>query len=361
MLFASSRKKHPDCAFRHFWAESAHFHQGNGVHFFRKLIPNNFLACCKGERQLQLHGKNIAPACFRSESCVLWEAISNLWRRRGEQKVKRKVKKEDLQDGIALLGQPVLPLVFIVQFMYQLSGPKAKVEDIIAEMTEPIETSYAVYAEPDKLLRRYLDQLQLLEKLGTVGADQQPNELDAEVVDVSGQSVDAVTACTALINQRILEKELEKINSLLCGPCHCTLCCTGPNKDMKQEFFEIPLQDSEAELFALPRHDTPESRGRLALDATTGDNLLRVDGRPFYHGADADQCGTGTPELFHWQNGWSMILPKGSSCPALEQKTGRCGVYSQRPQVCRRPQVFSYILEPLESSEQSGKYMMRNS
>ncbi len=71
MLFAASLKKYPDCAFRHFWAESAHFYQGNSVSFFRKLIPNNFLACCKGERQLQLHGKNIAPACFRFESCVL--------------------------------------------------------------------------------------------------------------------------------------------------------------------------------------------------------------------------------------------------------------------------------------------------
>lgn len=272
--------------------------------------------------------------------------------------MKRKVKKEDFQDGIALLRQPVLPLAFMVQFMYQLSGPEAKIEDIIAEMTEPIETAYAVYAEPDKLLRCYLDQLQLLEKLGNVDADQQPDELDAEVVDESGQPVDAITACTALINQRILEAELEEINSRLCAPCNCTLCCVGPEKGMAHEFFEIPLQASETELFALPRHDTPESRSRLALDSGTDDGgVLQVDGRPFYHGADADQCGTGTPELVHWQNGWSMILPKDSSCPALELN-GRCTVYSQRPQVCRRPQIFSYILEPME---QSRKYMMRNS
>ncbi|MGB5687567.1 MAG: hypothetical protein WBM35_17295 [Candidatus Electrothrix sp.] len=284
--------------------------------------------------------------------------------------MKRKVKKEDLQDdlqdGMALLRQPVLPLVSMVQFLYQLSGPEAKVEDIIAEMTEPIETAYAVYAEPDKLLRCYLDQLQLLEKLGTMGTDQQPDELDAEVVDESGQPMDTVTACTALINQRIVEKELEKINSLLCGPCNCTLCCIGPAEGMEQEFFEIPLQDEETALFTLPRHDTPESRSRLALDSTAGDNLLQVDGRPFYHGANADQCSTGTPELFHWRNGWSMILPKDASCPALEQN-GRCNVYSQRPQVCRRPQIFSYILEPLEPLKllgpmgQSRKYMMRNS
>ena len=274
--------------------------------------------------------------------------------------MKRKVKKEDFQDGMELLKQPVLPLVSMVQFLYQLSGPEAKIEDIIAEITEPIDTAYTVYTEPDKLLRRYLDQLQLLEKLGTVGPDQQPDELGAEVVDESGQPVDPVTACTALINQRIVEAELEEINSRLCAPCNCTLCCVGPEKGMEQEFFEIPLQASEAELFALPRYDTPESRSRLALDAAPDDGVLQIDGRPFYHGADADQCGTRTPEMVHWRNGWSMILPKDASCPALEQN-GRCTVYRQRPRVCRRPQIFGYLLEPLEPMGQSRKYMMRNS
>jgi Fe-S-cluster containining protein len=274
--------------------------------------------------------------------------------------VKRKVKKEDLQDGMALLRQPVLPLASMVQFMYQLGGPGARVEDIIAEMTEPIETGYTVYTEPDKLLRRYLEPLQLLETLktaGTAGTEQQPDELKAEVVDDLGQPVDAVTACTAFINQRILEAELEEINSRLCAPCHCRLCCVGPEQGMEQEFFEIPLQAWEAELFALPRHDTSESRTRLALDATADDSLLLIDGHPFY------QCST--PQLAHWRNGWSMILPKESSCPALA-RNGRCNVYSNRPLVCRRPQIFAYLLEPLEpletleTSEQSGKYMMRN-
>ena len=253
------------------------------------------------------------------------------------------MKAEDVQDGLALLKQPVLPLVSMVQFMYQLSGPGAKVEDIIAEMTEPIETAYTVYPAPDKALQPYLDQLQLLEKI-------QSDELSVEVVDTAGQPVDAVTAYTALINQRIMETELEKINSLLCTPCHCRLCCVGPEKDMEQEFFEIPLQEQETALFAcLPHHDTPDTRCHSALD----DNSLLIDGRPFYQKVNR----AGSPELFHWQNGWSMILPKASCCPALE-KNGRCTVYDERPRVCRRPQIFSYILEPLE---QGKKYMMRNS
>ncbi|XCN74958.1 MAG: hypothetical protein Q3M24_09530 [Candidatus Electrothrix aestuarii] len=266
-----------------------------------------------------------------------------------EKQERKKVKKEDLQDGIALLKQPVLPLVSMVQFMYQLSGPGTKVEEIISAMTEPVETAYTVYPEPENLLRPYLDQLQLLETLGT---EQQAKELAGvagKVVDASGQAVDEVTAATALINQRILEMELEEINSLLCAPCHCRLCCIGPDKAMQQEFFEIPLQSMETELFPLPCHDTPESRNRRALDAKADNTPLLVEGRPFY------QCSS--PELIHWRNGWSMILPQDSSCPALEEN-GRCTVYSKRPQVCRRPQIFSYILEPLE---QDRKYMIRNS
>ncbi|MCI5158069.1 MAG: hypothetical protein D3906_06430, partial [Candidatus Electrothrix sp. AUS1_2] len=174
------------------------------------------------------------------------------------------MKKEDLRAGMALLKQPVLPLVSMVQFLYQLGGPEAKIDEIVSAMTEPVETAYTFYAEPEKLLRPYLAQLQLMETLGTA---QQAKNLNAEVADESGRPVDAITACTALINQRILETELEKINSLLCAPCHCRLCCIGPDKTMTQEFFEIPLQDQETELFSLPRHDTPESRKSLALDA----------------------------------------------------------------------------------------------
>jgi Fe-S-cluster containining protein len=255
----------------------------------------------------------------------------------------QRVKKEDLQDGRALLNQPVLPLVSMVQFMYQLSSPETKIADIIAEMSEPIETAYTVYPAPDKALAPYLEQLQLLERMYS-------DELAVIIIDTAGQPVDTVTGYTALINQRIMEIELEKINSLLCAPCHCRLCCVGPEKDMKQEFFEIPLQEEETKLFALQtRHDTPDTRCHSAL----AEDSLLIDGLPFYQTTQQ----AGTPELFHWQNGWSMILPKDSACPALEQ-SGRCSVYNQRPQVCRHPQIFSYIIEPLE---QDKKYMLRNS
>lgn len=249
------------------------------------------------------------------------------------------MNKEELQQGRELLRQAVLPLVSMVQFMYQLSGPGTKVADIIAEMREPIETGGMTYTEPDTLLGRYLDQLEMLEIGGP----------DGNLVDTSGQPVDAVTAANAFVRQAVAEAELEEINSRLCAPCHCRLCCTGPDKDMEQEFFEIPLQDAETELFALPCHDTAESRERTALGSAADDTPLLIKGKPFYQHSPA-------PQLIHWQNGWSMILPKEMACPALEA-SGRCSVYSDRPRVCCRPQIFSYILEPLE---QSGKYMLRN-
>ena len=40
-----------------------------------------------------------------------------------------------------------------------------------------------------------------------------------------------------------------------------------------------------------------------------------------------------------------MILPKDTQCPTLDISTGCCRIYPHRPEVCRRPQIFSYVLE----------------
>jgi len=248
------------------------------------------------------------------------------------------VEKEDFQEGIALLGQPVQPLVSMVQFLY-LTGPFDRVEEVIDEMPEPIETGYALYENPRALLRSHLEHLRMLEGLKS------GEEIEHKVVNESGEPVDDMTARASLVSQRIMEDELEAINSVLCGPCGCTLCCTGPNKTMNQEFFEIPLTAEEKELFSVTRHDSADCRSRRALD----DEVLQVAGVPFYKLQD--------PGLFHWQNGWSLILPRESSCPGLEEN-GRCRVYLTRPQVCRRPQIFSYILEKTDKPDQ---FRLRNS
>ncbi len=248
------------------------------------------------------------------------------------------MKKEDFQAGLDLLAQPVLPLVSMVQFLY-LTGEFATVAEVIEEMPEPIETGYAVYEQPRELLRRHGQTLALLEQLKGGEA------MTEQVVDDTGRAVDRMTALTALVGQRVVEAELEPINSLLCGPCGCTLCCTGPDKSMAQEFFEIPLRDGETALFAVPVHDSGDTRACLAMD----DDPLQLDGAPFYRMAG--------PGLVHWQSGWSLILPRSSSCPSLAED-GRCRVYADRPLVCRRPQIFCYIVEP---TGREGEFRLRNS
>ena len=247
------------------------------------------------------------------------------------------MSEEKFAPGVRLLGQPVMPLVSMLQFLY-LTGPYATVAEVIAELPEPIETDRAVYEEPRALLTAYLDILTGLEPLR---GGQAPA---ATVVDEGGRPVDLISGGTALIQQQVLTRELERINSLLCEPCGCTLCCVGPDGEMAQEFFEIPLAAEEIALFPVPRHDSEASRGRGSMAA----DELQLNGVPFYRLAG--------PQLVRWQSGWSLILPRKASCPGLGP-AGQCAVYAVRPQVCRRPQIFPYVVEPLP---ETGSYRIRN-
>nr|WP_321465722.1 YkgJ family cysteine cluster protein [uncultured Desulfobulbus sp.] len=238
------------------------------------------------------------------------------------------VEKDALQQGMALLAQPVLPLVSMVQFLY-LTGDFATVDEVIDQMPPDIETAHAIYRDPIAALHPYAD---LLQPWVDLKAGSAPTET---VIDIEGNSLDAMSATAALVAQDILSRELEPINSLLCAPCNCTLCCVGPDTEMQQAYFEIPLQAGEADRFSVERIDTPATRA-----ARVGDEPpLLVEGREFYRRLD--------PVLMHWQRGWSLVMPTASRCPHLES-SGRCRIYPDRPQVCRRPQIFPYMLEPVE-------------
>ena len=242
------------------------------------------------------------------------------------------VQKENLLEGLELLKKPVLPLVSMVQF-FLLTGDFDTVAEIVEQLPDPIETEYARYDQPAELLKPYLEQLE------TLLAVQKGAELPCPVVTESGEEVDQTTAMTALVDQQILTMELEAINSALCGPCGCTLCCTGPEQTMEQAFFEIPLRESEADLFEVEKIETAAARQCNAMD----ESPLQVDGTDFFARTSS--------ALVHWQKGWSLILPKMGRCPNLESQTGRCAVYSDRPEVCRRPQIFSYIVEPVTGED----------
>ncbi|PIE58187.1 MAG: hypothetical protein CSA33_04560 [Desulfobulbus propionicus] len=244
------------------------------------------------------------------------------------------VQKKLLRSGAALLGRPVLPLVSMVEF-FLLTGGFTTASEVIDQLPAPIATEYADYEQPKESLAPYRA---LLNQLPGYFSGQ---DLPCRVTDVEGKGLDRHTAAGLWIRQEILTAELEKINSLLCGPCRCTLCCIGPDETMEQDFFEIPLRPDEVALFPVEQIDTVQSRQHAAMDAS----CLYTDQGPFYQRP--------TPVVIRWRDGWSMILPKGSSCPQQEAETGRCDVYEKRPLVCRRPQIFPYILEPVRAPHEA--------
>ena len=164
-----------------------------------------------------------------------------------------RVNDDRFTEGIALLKQPIMPLVSMVQFLY-MTGPFATVAEVIDELPEPIETERTTYEHPGSLLSGYLNILAGFEQVKE-GTFPVPT-----IVDEEDNPVDPFTAGLAIIQQQLLTKELEKINSVLCGPCGCTLCCVGPEQSMEQEFFEIPLGSREIDLFAVRRCDNEASR-----------------------------------------------------------------------------------------------------
>ena len=248
-----------------------------------------------------------------------------------------RVNDDKFKEGINLLRQPIMPLVSMVQFLY-MTGPFTTVAEVIHELPEPLETDRTTYEHPRSLLSGYLHILAGFEQVKE-GKFPVPT-----IVDEEGNPVDPFTAGVAMIQQQLMTAELEKINSILCGPCGCTLCCVGPKQSMGQEFFEIPLSTGELDLFAVSRCDNEASRRSLPLDE---EELLWED-QPFYQ--------VENPALFHWKKGWSLILPKGSICSNLNDN-GQCRVYNDRPKVCRRPQIFPYMVEPLEVAEGEAQIM----
>ena len=242
------------------------------------------------------------------------------------------------EQDLSILKKPILPLVNMVQFLY-LSGPFETIDEILSRLTKAVELEGVLYENPQQMLEQYTIFLKEFEVI------KGKKKLSAGFPFIINEKDEPVAKRQALelwIKQQILNQELETLNSILCGPCGCVLCCTGPNSKfdeasgfkgrMKLEFFEIPLGDSEIDLFPLNRVDTEDSRTMTAQS----DPPLQWAQAPFYKHEMA---------LYHWENGWSLILPEGSVCSQLEVDTKRCLVYAKRPEVCRKPQIFAYVLE----------------
>ena len=236
-----------------------------------------------------------------------------------------------------MLAQPVLPLARLAGMLF-LTGPFTNLTEVVQELNDKVETGGITYADPAASLTPYLPAMAPFERLKT---PQPPARI---ILSAQAEALDAMEAIDAWVAQNILSQELEAINSQLCGPCNCRLCCIGPGQGMGQQFFEIPLQDNEIPLFQLEKIDSSQSRA----SSSQAETALLVDGQPFY---EHDQA-----RLIHWQQSWGLILPTGSSCPQLDDDSGGCTIYPQRPDVCRRPQIFAYALErqPAFDSDYEG-------
>lgn len=250
-------------------------------------------------------------------------------------------QNSSLSEGLARLKTPVLPLVHIVQWLY-LSGPFQTVTEMLPQLSEPIAMEHGTYHEPAVLLAAHGVALAHLHALKHPGSATLPH-----IEDEEGVPLDAMEAIGQWTRHLILCRELETINSLLCAPQGCTLCCIGPEEGQQQLFFEIPLQPQETSLFDLQRHDDSDTR---KAGPDNEPPLLRGE-RPFYEAGAA---------LYHWECGWSLMLPKGASCPHLNGN-GACRIYPRRPAVCRKPQLFPYLLEKTAEDKDGGeRYILRN-
>ncbi len=228
---------------------------------------------------------------------------------------------------------PVWPLIELVKLLY-LAGGYHDVDHLLSELPDSIEMEHAIYSNPRKSLEPYK---------GVIVSFLSETDSGPQITDEKGHKLDPFSSREALLRQRIIEKELETINSLLCGPMGCDLCCIGPTDHEKMFFFEIPLLEEEIWLFNVKKISTYTSRNCLS----STEPPLRIGEKLFYESGIS---------IVEWMNGHSLILPRGARCPNLDEN-GRCRIYNKRPETCRRPQIFSYVVE---RDRQFGTLTCRN-
>lgn len=234
---------------------------------------------------------------------------------------------EKHSSGLELLRRPLVPLTYLVSRIFLTTGLES-VEATIAKLKDNINLEGVSYDQPSAILAPYLDLLKPYE-LFKKGVLTSPSIV---VVNGDKEPVDPVAALILQVKQNMVSRELEQINSALCGQYNCTICCRGPVEGEENGFFELPIEDDEIALIDLPRVDTESTRNTNAY----ADPPLAVNAQAFYFGP---------PALYRWREKWGMILTRNSVCPNLEPSTGRCLKYENRPSVCRLPQIFPIVLE----------------
>lgn len=236
------------------------------------------------------------------------------------------MKNTEWQAGLKHLETPLWPLTKLCILLY-LTSPYETWKELLQALPQELSVDETVYEAPASRLAHL--------NLNTRWIDLLKHEGDSsglpEVINEGNEPLDMFSTVLSLVKQEVMQTELETINSLFCASMKCALCCEGPESNAIQEFFEIPLQLEELALFTLKPIETPFQGGFEPYSA----DIFQMDGRPFY---------LLPPAIYHWRHGYSLILTKGAFCPHLTEDK-RCNIYEKRPNVCRRPQIFAYVLE----------------
>lgn len=245
--------------------------------------------------------------------------------------------------GVELLKRPLVPLTFLLCRLFMATGLPT-VQAAVDKLKENIVLDGITYDSPQSILQDYLDIFEPMERFKK-GEYKSARRL---IVDGNKNVLDPVAGMILEIKQELVARELERINSALCGQYHCIICCRGPVHEEENFFFELPLREEEVQLFHLPLIDNSDSRNTHAF----ADSPYKIENEPFYMRG---------PALYRWQEKWGLVLTKESSCPNLIDQNGRCRIYEKRPDVCRLPQIFPLVLERVYDPGVTEEIAGRNS
>ena len=147
--------------------------------------------------------------------------------------------------GAAMLANPTLPLVRIVQMPY-ITGPFKRIARFSMNSTNRWRWRPAPTLIPKRCSCPILKTCNCSSSLNIPGRRSRWT---------------ASNRLNFWVAQRILARELENINSLLCGPCDCQLCCLGPSGEMGQVFLRAPCKSKKTTCSAFPG-STPKKAGK---------------------------------------------------------------------------------------------------
>lgn len=245
--------------------------------------------------------------------------------------------------GVELLKRPLVPLTFLLCRLF-MATRLPTIQAAVNKLKENITLDGITYDSPQGILQDYLDIFEPLERFKK-GECKSARRL---VVDGNKNVLDPVAGMILEIKQELITRELEQVNSALCGQYQCIICCRGPLKEEENFFFELPLTNEEAPLFNLPLIDDSGSRKTHAF----ADPPYKIGDQPFYMRDSA---------LYRWRDKWGLVLVKDSFCPNLINEDGRCRIYEKRPRVCRLPQIFPLALETIYDPQVTEEIAAQNS